>query len=60
MTKIAIKMTTEMTRGLMRRTRPKRNATRTLVMPTRILIEAFIASLVEGRSRKWVTRKLTA
>jgi hypothetical protein len=40
------RMTTEMTRDLMRRTRPKRNVTRTLIMPTCIPIEASTTSLV--------------
>jgi hypothetical protein len=39
-------MTAEMIRGPMRRTRLKRNETRTLVMLTRTLIEASVASLV--------------
>jgi hypothetical protein len=33
-------------RGLMRRIRPKKNVTRTLVTPTRIPTEASVASLV--------------
>jgi hypothetical protein len=41
------KMTTEMTRGLMRRTRPRKNVTRTLVMLIRMLIEASATFLVE-------------
>jgi hypothetical protein len=45
-TKAATRTTVEMIRDLMRRTRPKINVTRTLVMPTRIPIEASAASLV--------------
>jgi hypothetical protein len=41
------------TKGLMRRIGLKKNVTRTLVMPTRILIEASAASLV-GKS-PWIT-----
>jgi hypothetical protein len=44
--KEATKTIVKMTRGPMRRTRPKKNATRTLVMLIRTLIEASIASLV--------------
>jgi hypothetical protein len=46
-TKMATKMTARTTRGLMRRTKPKKNTIRTLVTPTRIPIEASIAYLVE-------------
>jgi hypothetical protein len=55
-----------MTRGLMRRIRPKKSTTKTLVTPIRIPIEASAASLVEkvalenGRQRKLTARAVIA